>query len=372
MTIKIQKQKLLEIADTLKPFIPKNPLVPIVENVLVEYNIGESELTIRATDLNNTCVYRLSVLDADIDGFGKFCFDINLISEYIKTISDELIEIDFSDNGLSLIRKEGNFIMQLEDSKDYPIKPIPDVNDSVKLSSKDIATQIKHVLDNTPPITGGMPTSANYVYIVKDNELNCTVINSFNKHYSSFVLYKIDKKIPTIAISQENCVKLNHFLSKKDDISLNIEGIDVILNTKDTTVIIRGTDSFKSNNYAFLLNTKFDKSAVIPKVEFIEKVNRVGISIKNTVEDPFVELSCVNGVLNIVAQDTNYGISANETIELGSESNDFDINLNIKALIRVLKTITTDIFTVKILGINLLIEDTNDGHVIAMAGVVKY
>ena len=372
MTIKIPKQKLLDIAETLKPFIPKNTLVPIVENVLVEYNKGDSEVTLRATDLNNTCIYRLSVLDADVDGFGKYCFDLNLISEYVKTIPDELIEIDFSDNGLSLIRKEGNFIMQLEDSKDYPIKSIPEISDSVKLSSKDISTQIKHVLDNTPPVTGGIPISANYVYIVKDDDLNCTVINSYNKKYSSFMMYKVSKNIPTIAISQENCVKLNHFLLKKDDISLNIEGIDVILNTKDTTVIIRGTDDFKSNNYAFLLNTKFDKSAVIPRDEFIDKVNRVGISIKNTVEDPFVELSCVNGVLSIVAQDTNYVISATETIELGSESDEFEINLNIKALIRVLKTLTTDTFTIKISGINMLIEDANDGHIIAMSRVVKY
>ena len=118
ITLRTNLQKIINL---IQRIITKNPKLPILENILIE--VENKKIKISATNLE----LGLNIwLKGKINGEGKVCIPINLISNIINNSKDERIELNTEN--LNLIIKSDNYsaIIKGYDYNDFPI--IPNLN----------------------------------------------------------------------------------------------------------------------------------------------------------------------------------------------------------------------------------------------------
>ena len=118
ITLRTNLQKIINL---IQRIITKNPKLPILENILIE--VENKKIKISATNLE----LGLNIwLKGKINGEGKVCVPINLISNIINNSKDERIELNTEN--LNLIIKSDNYsaIIKGYDYNDFPI--IPNLN----------------------------------------------------------------------------------------------------------------------------------------------------------------------------------------------------------------------------------------------------
>lgn len=133
------------VAAVSKVINSKNALT-ILNNFLFELN--DDTLTITASDLENTLVARLTVMDAE--GEGRFCVDARRMVDLLKEMPDQGIEFCIDDHNLSVEIKynTGNYSFIALNGNEYPQNENADDDDA----TFSFTYPVEHILkgiDNT-------------------------------------------------------------------------------------------------------------------------------------------------------------------------------------------------------------------------------
>ena len=179
ITLRTNLQKIINL---IQRIITKNPKLPILENILIE--VENKKIKISATNLE----LGLNIwLKGKINGEGKVCIPINLISNIINNSKDERIELNTEN--LNLIIKSDNYsaIIKGYDYNDFPIIPnlntiLSSIKDKEKenileLSIKEIKELISQ-LENIVTISETHPELSGIYLKFKKNEIEAVATDS--------------------------------------------------------------------------------------------------------------------------------------------------------------------------------------------------
>jgi DNA polymerase-3 subunit beta len=135
MKISIESHLLREGINKILTVIDKKNSRPILTNCLINALDGKLELI--ATDLEVTAKV---IIRANVDNSGSFCINTKNISDILRELPDDTIEmvIDHGKNVLNLDCKNINYSLLITSSDDYPQVSFENSSQPINLKSKEI------------------------------------------------------------------------------------------------------------------------------------------------------------------------------------------------------------------------------------------
>jgi DNA polymerase-3 subunit beta len=136
MRAKVTKKDILPAVMRAVSIADKKSVVPILSNVLLEFN--ESSLKIKATDLDHSVI---EVIPAEVDTFGTVAVPANTLSDIVrKSEDDAVLEFSLIEKGSKLLVtvEKSKFELATLDYRDFPeIAPIRNIC-SISIKASDL------------------------------------------------------------------------------------------------------------------------------------------------------------------------------------------------------------------------------------------
>lgn len=130
--------------------IPNKPIQPLLGNILLTVTEGTATLT--ATDSEVTLVH--SVSDVTADGDGKLLLPAKRVSEILKEMRDERVNVVTDKNTIRLRGDFSEFKLPIADPAEFPSNPIFVPERCIEVSGSMLRTMIRRTVFATDPDSG--------------------------------------------------------------------------------------------------------------------------------------------------------------------------------------------------------------------------
>jgi len=285
MKIIILKTNLQKILNIIQKIITKNPKLQILENILIE--VENKKIKISATNLE----LGLNIfLKGKIEGDGKVCVPLNLISNIINNSKDERIELNVEN--LNLIIKSDNYkaIIKGYDYNDFPI--IPNLNTillSIKNKEKESILELKtkeireliFQLENIAIISETHPELSGIYLKFKKDEIEAVATDSIRLGIKKIKILNnnINKNIILPLISFYELIQILN-LEEYESVKIIINDNQIVFDFSDIYFISR-LISGNYPNYEQIIPKEFNIILKLNKQEFINQLKLVSLFTSN-------------------------------------------------------------------------------------------
>lgn len=332
MKLKIQSQNLRDAINKVLSVVDRKNSRPILTNCL--FTAENDKLVIIATDLE---VSAKIFLNANFETTGSFCINTKSISEILKELPDDVIELKVDNkNVLKLNCNNINYSLLITSPEEYPTLAFENKNKSFKLK----AQQILNIINKT---SHAISTDETRLYL------------------NGIYLQAIDNKLRAVAIDGHRLALLdtNEFIGDVNNLS---DG--VIIPRKGINELKKVADSYIDNEITISLDDSFmyvnaeDKyllsirlisrdypkyQTVIPsKTAFTLNIDRKNllnavkrIRILSNEKTNGIKVSIDKTKITLSANHPSLG-NANEIINVNYDGEPMDIGFNAKYLIESL------------------------------------
>lgn len=339
MKININSKELQKKVQAASGVIGQNPLIPILENVLIESD-GET-IKLTGSDLHTTAITTIN-LKAEK---GSFCIPSKLLLDVLKNLPDSPIELEMkqtlSEDGktklFNTILKSGKskYKIACENPSDFPLPKVSEGKEIV-ISSDILLNAINTISwacssdDFMPEITGmlfqGNGTELNFV--ATDTRKLIEIVNDINGIEINAIVGK--KQLNVLKSVLSFGLDVSVFVSDKN-ISFKFGEIEIIGQLIDE----------KYPTYRNAIPTN-DKNLEVNKQDLINSIKRV--SLFSNKENNMVKFSINESELAITSEDTAYNNEGLEIIDVVFLHH-FEIGVNSKHLLEILQHVKGDVIT---------------------------
>ena len=282
ITLRTNLQKIINL---IQRIITKNPKLPILENILIE--VENKKIKISATNLE----LGLNIwLKGKINGEGKVCVPINLISNIINNSKDERIELNTEN--LNLIIKSDNYsaIIKGYDYNDFPIIPnlntiLSSIKDKEKenileLSTKEIKELISQ-LENIVTISETHPELSGIYLKFKKNEIEAVATDSIRLGIKKIKIAEnnINKNIILPLISFYELIQILN-LKEHESVKIIINDNQIVFDFDNIYFVSRLING-NYPNYEQIIPKEFNIILKLNKQEFINQLKLVSLFTSN-------------------------------------------------------------------------------------------
>jgi DNA polymerase-3 subunit beta len=315
--------------------------LPITQNILL--SAEQSRLKLAATNLEMaiTCW-----VGAKVKQKGDITVPARLLSDFVDSLPNDLIEINLPANGRILELKSGHFQAHIHgiDAADFP--PIPQINDGITTtievaSLREGITQVAFAAatEESRPVLTGINTEFD------GEQLNLAAADGFRLAVHKTTLSSPVKEKTTVIIPARTLNELNRLLSEQEEpveITVNEKKSQVLFRLKDAEIIsqlIQG--SFP--NYSQVIPQSYTTRAVVDINEFLRVTKMASIfardasGIVRLVITPGSELT--PGKVTVSAQAEEVGDNVGEVDAL-TDGEEAKIAFNVKYLSDVLSVLS--------------------------------
>ena len=331
------------VSSVSKVINSKNALT-ILNNFLFE--LSDNTLTITASDLENTLVAHLEVMDAE--GEGKFCVDARRMVDLLKEMPDQGISFDINDDNLAveIVYPSGNYSFIAINGNEYPSnESVDESTDIIEFTCP--TEQIIKGIDNTLFAVGNddlRPQMMGILWDIKPDAITFVATDT-----RKLVKYRNAMSAPGVEGSCILPIKpatvIKNVFAKEDEVKVTLE-------PKSAT--------FESPSYKF--NCRFikgsfpDYNRVIPvknpyvitvdRQSFLNAVRRVGVFVDQG--HGLVKFKIEKDQLTMKATDNNFCTSAREVVPCDFTGTEMIIGFSAPYLIEIFNTISTTDILIKL------------------------
>jgi DNA polymerase III subunit beta len=344
----------------------KNAL-PILDNLL--FDIKDGKLTVTASDLETTLQTTID-LDSN-NGNGVIAVDTKKIMEVLKEFSEQPLtfNIDTDDLKIEIVSSNGKFTMVGQNGEDFPAIPtiksdkvtrveiIPDILYS-GISSSIFATGE----DELRPVMNG-------IYI----ELQTGGINFVATDAHKLVKYrrkeiKVEEEASFILPKKPAAILKGVLPKAFSEVTLEFDDKNAMFIFNNFKLICRLVEGVYPN-YSTVIPKDNPNKLAVDRVEFISSLKRVAI-FSNQASN-LVGLAISGNQLRISAQDIDYAIAGQETINCQYDGDEMEIGFKSNFLIEILNNIGTTEVTLELsdptrAGIVVPKDNDNDSEEVLM------
>ncbi|MCR9063024.1 MAG: DNA polymerase III subunit beta [Cytophagales bacterium] len=352
----VSSSELLKHLATISGVIANNPIVPILENFLLQ--LDETNLTITASDMQTVMMTEAQVESSDK---GSIAVPAKLLMETLRSLPEQPVTVNIDEEtfGTELITANGRFKLAGENPMDFPRAPEVNRNFSIELDSNVLGAAISNTIfatstdDLRPAMTG--------VFIQLDNDHTTFVATDGHR----LIRYRRED------VKAENAT--NMILPRK---------ALTLLNSSLPSAVMPVKAEFSASNAFFsfgnikmicrLIDERFpDYENVIPqnnpnklkigRAELLSTLKRISIYSNKTTHQ--IRLKVSGNALEISAEDLDYSNEANEKLGCEYAGEDMEIGFNAKFLVEMLSNLNTDQLTLEMSQPNragLIIPDDKD------------
>lgn len=315
--------------------------LPITQNILL--SAEQSRLKLAATNLEMaiTCW-----VGAKVKQKGDITVPARLLSDFVNSLPNDLIEINLPANSRILELKSGHFQAHIHgiDAADFP--PIPQINDGITTtieaaSLREGITQVAFAAatEESRPVLTGINTEFD------GEQLNLAAADGFRLAVHKTTLSSPVKEKTTVIIPARTLHELNRLLGEQEEpveITVNEKKSQVLFRLKDAELVsqlIQG--SFP--NYSQVIPQSYTTRAVVDINEFLRVTKMSSIfardasGIVRLVITPGTELT--PGKITVSAQAEEVGDNVGEVDAL-TDGEEAKIAFNVKYLSDVLSVLS--------------------------------
>ncbi|WP_290386888.1 DNA polymerase III subunit beta [uncultured Muribaculum sp.] len=344
MKFNVSSKTLYSYVPAVSKVINSKNALTILNNFLFE--LSDNTLTITASDLENTLVAHLEVMDAE--GEGKFCVDARRMVDLLKEMPDQGISFDINDDNLAveIVYPSGNYSFIAINGNEYPSnESVDESTDIIEFTCP--TEQIIKGIDNTLFAVGNddlRPQMMGILWDIKPDAITFVATDT-----RKLVKYRNAMSAPGVEGSCILPIKpatvIKNVFAKEDEVKVTLE-------PKSAT--------FESPSYKF--NCRFikgsfpDYNRVIPvknpyvitvdRQSFLNAVRRVGVFVDQG--HGLVKFKIEKDRLTMKATDNNFCTSAREVVPCDFTGTEMIIGFSAPYLIEIFNTISTTDILIKL------------------------
>ncbi len=341
----ISSTTLLKSLQSIGGVILSNNSMSILDNFLFE--LKGDELTISASDIENTMSIRVIADEAKADG--QIAIPARLLMESLKNFSDQPLsfQVEHKTLGIEISSDYGKYKLVGHNADDFPkpskieTPPVAEINGGLISSAID-KTLFATGTDDLRPVMSG-------------------VYCQLNKEGVTFVATDAHKLV-RYRRSDGNSNKSLDFILPKKPLNLlrqNLTGPENVLVSSDASVVkfsfnqIELTSRLidgKYPNYEAVIPVDNPNVLIVDRLSFLNSIRRVAIFSNKTTHQ--VKLKVAGSELSISAEDLDFSNEARERLTCNYNGDDIEIGFNSKFLMEMLQHIDTPEVVLEMSGPN--------------------
>lgn len=332
---------LLKQLSAINGVVASNPILPILENILVELEGNQLKLT--ASDLQTVMT---TSLDVEGSENGSIALPAKLLLETLRSLPEQPVTIsaDQGTFGAEISTKNGRFKLSGENPIDFPKIPEVSKNQTIEVSALVLGEAIANTLlavsndDMRPAMTG--------------------VLIQMNPEYTNFVATDGHRLVRYRRTDIQTSQSSSLILPKKalallkstlpaDDSNVTVEfsQSNAFFNFQSIQLICRIIDE-RFPEYENAIPKQNDNIVTINRLEFLSSVKRISIYSNKTTHQ--IRLKIASNKLTLSAEDLDYSNEANEELTCEYKGNDMEIGFNAKLISELLSNLSAKFVDLKL------------------------
>ena len=323
------------LATTGKVISNKNTL-PILDYFLMELKSGELKVT--ASDLETTVTGVIKVDGSESDG--TIAAPAKLMLDSLKEFPEMPLTIEVSDKTweIKISWKSGSLSIPGVSPVSYPAVPAVSGDDRHEVSF-DVDTLVNGINktifatadDELRPIMNG-------VYFNLDTDGVTFVATDAHKLVKYTTEAKTDVKASFILPKKPANLLKTVLLKEEDDIDVCFDAKNVVFKLKNHTLVCRLIEG-NYPNYNGVIPANNPNRLLIDRIELVNGIRRVAVCSNPTTN--LIRMDIADNKVNLTAQDIDFSVSANESLNCSYEGSPVVIGFKSTFLVEILSNIET-------------------------------
>jgi len=341
MKFKVASNVLLKQISAIGGVVASNPIIPILENILVE--LEGNQLILTASDLQTVMTTRVEV---DGSENGSIALPARLLLETLRSLPEQPVTIsaDQGTFGAEISTSNGRFKLSGENPIDFPRIPEVSKNQSISLSAMTLGEAIANTLlavsndDMRPAMTGVLiqMTGDHTNFVATDGH--------------RLVRYRrndIKTEGQSSLILPKKALALLKSTLPSDDTEVKVEfsQSNAFFSFQSFQLICRIIDE-RFPEYENAIPKQNNNIVTINRLEFLSSVKRISIYSNKTTHQ--IRLKLTENKLTLSAEDLDYSNEANEALTCEFTGTDMEIGFNAKLVSELLSNLSAKFVDIKL------------------------
>ncbi len=333
MQFTVSSSTLLKQLSTIQGVIVANPVVPILENFLLE--IANNKLTIIASDLQITMRTELAVEVKDNIAIAV-AVPARILLDTLKNLPAQPItfSIDEETYSIEMNSNNGRYKLAGENATDFPKMPEVTNEFVINISSEILKKAISQTIiavsnDELRPALNGM--------YIKMGAAGITFVATDSHRLVRYISNEIIREdIQACVIPRKSLMLLNGLLpNNTTQVNIAFNETNAYVELDNLKMIARLIDE-KYPDYENVIPQDNPNKLMINRIEFLNSLKRIAIYANRTTHQ--VKLKITGNTLQIFAEDFDFSNEANESLTCEYQGADMEIGFNAKFLIEMLNS----------------------------------
>lgn len=341
MKFLVASNVLLKQLSAINGVVASNPIIPILENILVE--LEGNKLMLTASDLQTVMTTTL-----EVEGFenGSIALPARLLLETLRSLPEQPVTIgaDQGTFGAEIATQNGRFKLSGENPIDFPRIPEVAKNQSISLSALTLGEAIANTLlavsndDMRPAMTGVliqmMGDHTNFVATDGHRLVRYRRTDLKTEGSSSLIL-------PKKALS----LLKSTLPADETPVTVEFSSSNAFFSFQSFQLICRIIDE-RFPEYENAIPKENNEILTINRLEFLSSVKRISIYSNKTTHQIRLKLS--ENKLTLSAEDLDYSNEANEALTCDYSGKDMEIGFNAKLISELLSNLSSKFVDIKL------------------------
>lgn len=311
MEFTISSKNLYNVLQNNQKVVPTKATMPILDYFL--FSLKDSTLTITSSDLETTLISKLQVITSGHDG--KVAVPSKLIIDSLRELYEQPITFEVSENNtIKISWMTGQLMIPGMDASGYPtisdvIENSNTINISIDWLNAAISKTVFATTDNElRPIMNGIYfdlTPERSTFVATDaHKLVRLINNNANETITEPCSFILPKK-PALLLK-------NIIVKHADDVTITFNNKNIMFELEDYCLICRSIEG-RYPNYNSVIPQHNNNKVLIDRVVLLNSLKRV--SVCSSQASNLIKFTFKDDKLDLVAQDTDFSISAEDSID---------------------------------------------------------
>jgi DNA polymerase-3 subunit beta len=331
----VSSSELLKHLATISGVIANNPIVPILENFLLQ--LDGNNLTITASDMQTVMITEAKVESSDK---GSIAVPAKLLMDTLRSLPEQPVTVNIDEDtfGTELVTANGHYKLAGENPMDFPRAPEVNRQFNIELNSDVLGTAIANTIfatstdDLRPAMTG--------VFVQLSGE-STTFVATDGHRLIRYRREDVKSANDTNLIIPRKALNLlkSSLPSEIVPVKAEFSNSNAFFSFGNIKMICRLIDE-RFPDYENVIPQNNPYKMRIARTELLSTLKRISIYSNKTTHQ--IRLSVGDSNLEISAEDLDYSNEAKEKLTCEYDGEPIEIGFNAKFLIEMLNNLNTD------------------------------
>jgi DNA polymerase-3 subunit beta len=339
MKFKASSTVLLSHLQAISRVINSKNSLPILDNFL--FNLEGQLLTMTASDTETTLITTMETEEAS--GSGKVAVSSRLLLDTLREFSDQPLNFEINDSNLAMVISSANGVYNFigQNGDEYP--RLPEMQAEAKQMTLPVSTLAAGIAktlfctadDELRPVMNGI------YFDIHNSGLTLVATDAhklvrYKTSYSTVELNEGEDKASFILPKKPANMLKNILPKESGEVEVKFDSKNAYFKLSNYTMICRQVEG-RYPNYNGVIPKENPYKIIVDRVSLLNALKRV--SVFSNQASNLVKLQIADNKINISAQDIDFSISADETINCQYADDSIKIGFKSAFLIEILSNI---------------------------------